>query len=181
MADIQSNIQVNLDASQALAQLKALQKQIATFHASVAAASASAAKAQASLQANLINSINATGKFRASFQEIKSSSEAFTDSLERNKFSTREYFRYAGGATKTFGRLFKSEFDTIGKVAEERVKTMQTQYIKMGRDAKGTMQAIAVTPKYLNLDDVQTKLQLTAQKQQLFNQLLRQGSTNLLN
>ena len=181
MADIQSNIQVNLDASQALAQLKALQKQIATFHASVAAASASAAKAQASLQANLINSINATGKFRASFQEIKSSSEAFTDSLERNKFSTREYFRYAGGATKTFGRLFKSEFDTIGKVAEERVKTMQTQYIKMGRSANGAIRAIAVRPLTLDMDNLATKTALAAQRQQLLNQLLKQGSTNLLN
>jgi len=181
VADIQSNIQVNLDATQALAQLKALQRQLAQFHTSIAASTAAAAKAQANLQDNLINSINATGKFSASLQQIKSTSEAFTDSLERNKFSTREYFRYAGGATKTFGRLFKTEFDTIGKVAEERVKTMQTQYVKMGRTASGAVKAMAVRPLTLDMENLATKTAIAAQKQQLFNQLLKQGSTNLLN
>jgi TP901 family phage tail tape measure protein len=93
----------------------------------------------------------------------------------------REYFRYAGGATKTFGKLFKSEFDTIGKVAEERVKRLQTQYIKMGRDASGAMQAISITPTSLNMQDYGTKTAIAAQKQALFNQLMKQGSTNLLN
>jgi len=181
VADIQSNIQVNLDATQALAQLKALQRQLAQFHTSIAASTAAAARAQANLQDNLINSINATGKFSASLQQIKSTSEAFTDSLERNKFSTREYFRYAGGATKTFGRLFKTEFDTIGKVAEERVKTMQTQYVKMGRTASGAVKAMAVRPLTLDIENLATKTAIAAQKQQLFNQLLKQGSTNLLN
>jgi hypothetical protein len=53
---------------------------------------------------------------------VKTSAESFTDSLEKNKFSMREYFRYAGASTKTFGKLFKSEFDTIGKVAEEELR-----------------------------------------------------------
>ena len=181
MADIQSNIQVNIDASEALAQLKALQRQISTFHTSLAKNSAQAARAQQDLQSNLINSINATGKFSAGIREIKSTTESFTDSLEKNKFSTREYFRFAAGSTRTFGKLFKSEFDTIGKVAEERVKTMQTQYIKMGRSANGALQSIAVRPLTLDMQDLSTKIALAAQKQQLFGQLLKQGSTNLLN
>ena len=181
MADIQSNIQVNIDASEALAQLKALQRQISTFHTSLAKNSAQAARAQQDLQNNLINSINATGKFAAGIREIKSTTESFTDSLERNKLSTREYFKFAAGSTRTFGKLFKSEFDTIGKVAEERVKTMQTQYIKMGRSANGALQSIAVRPLTLDMQDLSTKIALAAQKQQLFGQLLKQGSTNLLN
>ena len=181
MADVQSNIQVNLDATQALAQLKSLQAQLAQFNNSIATTNKAAARAQANLNSNLINSINATGKFQASITSIKSSTDAFTDSLERNKFSTREYFRYAGGATKSFGKLFKTEFETIGKVAEERVKTMQTQYIKMGRDANGAIRSIAIRPLALDMDNLATKTALAAQKQQLLNQLLKQGSTNLLN
>jgi TP901 family phage tail tape measure protein len=93
----------------------------------------------------------------------------------------REYFRYAGASTKTFGRLFKSEFDTIGKVAQERVKTLQTQYIKMGRNASGAMEAIAIRPTSLNMQDYGTRTAIAAQKQALFNQLMKQGTTNLLN
>jgi TP901 family phage tail tape measure protein len=181
MADVNANIGVHIDTSGALAELKALQRQLANFHSSVSKSSAAAAMAQKGLQTNLLNSINATGKFRAQMGLVRTSTESFTHALETNKLSMREYFRYAGGSTKTFGRLFKQEFNTIGKVAEERVKKMQTQYIKMGRDASGAMKAISITPNTLNMKDYSTKLAVAAQKQALLNQLLKQGSTNLLN
>jgi TP901 family phage tail tape measure protein len=181
MADVNANIDINIDSSNALAQLKSLQRQIAQFHTSIAKSSEAAAIAQRGLQKNLLNSINSIGAFTAEMRTVKTSAESFTDSLEKNKFSMREYFRYAGASTKTFGRLFKSEFDTIGRVSEERVKRLQTQYIKMGRDANGAMKAISIMPTELNMGDYNTQVQLAAQRQALFNQLMKQGSTNLLN
>ena len=181
MADVNANIDINIDSSNALAQLKSLQRQISQFHTSIARSSEAAALAQKGLQKNLLNSVNAIGSFTAEMRTVKTSAESFTDSLEKNKFSMREYFRYAGASTKTFGRLFKSEFDTIGKVSEERVKRLQTQYIKMGRDTNGAMRAMAIMPTQLNMSDYTTQVQMAAQKQALFNQLMKQGSTNLLN
>lgn len=181
MADVNANIDVNINTSEALAQLKSLQKQLSQFYASVSKSSATATMAQRDLQKNLLNSINSIGQFSAEFRTIKTTTESFTDSLEKNKFSMREYFRYAGASTKTFGKLFTSEFDTIGKVAEERVKRLQTQYIKLGRDTNGAMKAMAVIPSQLNMQDFGTQAQIAGQKQQLFNQLVKQGSTNLLN
>ncbi len=181
MADVNANIGVNIDTSEALAQLKALQRQISQFHSSIAKSSESAALAQRDLQKNFLNSVNSIGAFSAELRTIKTTAESFTDSLEKNKFSMREYFRYAGGATKTFGRLFRSEFDTINKVAEENVKRLQTQYIKMGRDASGAMRAIAIMPNELDMSNMSTQLQVASQRQAIFNQLIKQGSTNLLN
>jgi TP901 family phage tail tape measure protein len=181
MADVNANIGINIDSSNALTQLKALQRQISQFHTSISRSSEAAALAQRGLQKNLLNSINSIGAFSAEMRTVKTSAESFTNSLEKNKFSMREYFRYAGASTKTFGRLFKSEFDTIGKVSEERVKTLQTQYIKMGRNVNGVMEAIAIRPTSLNMQDYGTKTAIAAQKQALFNQLMKQGSTNLLN
>ena len=181
MADVNANIGVHIDTSAALAELKNLQRQLANFHASIAKGSAASAMAQKSLQTNLLNSINATGKFTAQMGVVRTSTESFTHALEKNKLGMRDYFRYAGASTKTFGRLFKQEFDTINKVAEDRVKKMQTQYIKMGRDASGAMKAMAITPTSLNMKDYATQTAMAAQKQALFNQLVRQGSTNLLN
>jgi TP901 family phage tail tape measure protein len=181
MSDVNAKIGVQIDTSQALAELKGLQRQLALFHTSVSKGSASAAAQQRNMQQNLLNSINATGKFSAQMGVVRTSTESFTHSLEKNKLSMREYFRFAGGSTKTFGRLFKTEFDTIGKVAQERVKKLQTQYIKLGRDASGAMKAISVTPTSLNMKDYGTQIAMAAQKQALFNQLLKQGSTNLLN
>jgi TP901 family phage tail tape measure protein len=181
MADIESNIKVNIDTSDALSQLKLLQQQISVFQQAMKNAGAQNAQAAAQMQQNLMTSINATGKFNASIQTIKTSAESFTQALEKNKLSTGEYFRYAGGASKTFGKLFKAEFDTIQQVAVDRVKTIQTQYIKLGRDASGAMKAISVRPLALDMDNLGTKTQIAAQKQQLFNQLMKQGSTQLLN
>jgi len=147
----------------------------------MAKGSATAAAQSAQLQQSLINSINATGKFSASMKTVKTSTESFTEALEKNKMSMGQYFKYAGASTKTFGKLFSSEFNTIEKVARERVKTLQTQYIKMGRDANGAMKAISVRPLALDMDNLATKTAIAAQKQQILNQLLKQGSTNLLN
>ena len=181
MADIQSNIQINVDTSQALSSIKLLQSQISAFNTQMAKSGAAANAAAANMQQNLINSINQTGKFTAQMKTIKTTTESFTTALETNKLSMKEYFRYAGASTKTFGKLFKTEFDTITKVSRERVKDLQTQYIKMGRDANGAMKAIAVRPLALDMDNLATKTAMAAQKQALLNQLLRQGSTNLLN
>ena len=181
MADAQSNIKVSIDTAEALANIKNLQRQISAFHTSMAKGGAAANAVTAQMQQSLINSVNATGKFSAQMKTIRTTTESFTNALEKNKFSMGEYFRYAGGASKTFGRLFKSEFDTINKVARENVKDLQTQYIKMGRDANGAMKAIAVRPLSLDMNDLATKTMIASEKQALLNQLLKQGSTNLLN
>jgi hypothetical protein len=181
MADANANIRIDVDTSEALAQIKALQRQISLFHTSMSQSGKAAASQAAKMQSNLINGINATKGFTAGMVNIESSTEAFTRSLEKNKFSMGEYFRYAGASTKTFGRLFKTEFETIGKVARERVKDLQTQYIKMGRGANGALQAIKIRPTTLDMKDLGTQTAIAAQKQQLFNQLVKQGSTNLLN
>jgi TP901 family phage tail tape measure protein len=181
MADIQSNINVNINTSEALASIRTLQRQISAFYESMARSGAAASAAASNMQNNLINTINQTGKFSASIKTIASTTEAFTTSLEKNKLSMGQYFKFAGGASKTFGKFFKTEMDTIDKVARERVKTLQTQYIKLGRDASGALKSIAIRPLTLDMKDLGTQTAIAAQKQQLMNQLLKQGSTNLLN
>ena len=182
MADAESNIRIDIDATAALDTLKNLQRQISVFHQNLAA-SGNAANRQVSenLQRNLINNINATGKFSASLESVKSTADNFTTSLEKNKFSLGEYFRYGIASTRNFGKVFRSEFETIEKTARERVKTLQTQYIKLGRDASGAIQTIQVRPLTLDMENLATKTAMAAQKQQILNQLLKQGSTNLLN
>ena len=181
MADIESNINLDIDASGAIASLKELQRQISVFQTSMAKTGAISSARLSDMQQNLVSSINATGQFTASIQRVKTTTESFTTALEKNKLSLGQYFRYSLGATKTFGKGFKTEFDTIEKVARERVKTLQTQYIKLGRDASGAMQAIAIRPQVLDMKDLGTQTAIAAQKAQLFNQLMQQGSTNLLN
>ena len=181
MADINPNIKVNIDTSNALASLRALQGEISKLSKELKASSALNAQQAENFQRNLIADINATGKFSASIRTIQSSTESFTSALEKNKLSLGQYFKYGMASTKTFGSMFKNEMGVLDKVARERVKTLQTQFISMGRDASGALKAIAVRPLRLDLNDLATQQAMNAQKQQIFNQLLKQGSTNLLN
>ena len=181
MADVESNIKIGIDTGEALRQLKALQRQISAFHTSMAKTGAAGVAVSNNLSQNLANQINAGGKFYAEMKKIRTTTDAFNTALEKNQFTMKEYFRYAGASTKTFGKLFKSEFDTINKVARENVKTLQTQYIKMGRDASGALKAMSIRPLALDMNDYATKTAMAAQRQALLNQLLKQGSTNLLN
>jgi len=181
MADVESNINIDINTSDALASLRTLQREISNFHQVMSKTGAVSNAKLADMQNNLINGINSTGKFTATLQRVTTTTESFTNALEKNKLSMGQYFRYAAGSTKTFGRLFRTEFDTIEKVSRERVKTLQTQYIKLGRDASGAMKAIAVRPQVLDMQNLGTQTAIAAQKAQLFNQLMKQGSTDLLN
>jgi TP901 family phage tail tape measure protein len=181
MADVESNINVNIDTSSALASIRRLQSELSAFHTSMAKGGAAAAATSAQLQQGLMNSLNATGQFTASMKRVSSTTESFTSSLEKNKLSMREYFRYSAGSFKTFSTIFTKEFNTIEKVARERVKTLQTQYIQVGRDASGAMKAIAIRPQVLDMNDLGTKTAIASQKMQILNQMVKQGSTNLLN
>ena len=181
MADIQSNIRINVDTSVGIAEIKNLQRQIAELNAQLLKSGAQQARAAQGIQRNLINNVNASGDFAARVRTISSTTESFTNALERNKLSMGQYFKYATGSTKTFGKIFKNEFNTIQKVAESRVKTLQTQYVKLGRDANGAMKAISVRPLALDMKNLATQTAIAAQKQQLFNQLIKQGSTSMLN
>jgi TP901 family phage tail tape measure protein len=179
--DVRANIDLNIDTSKALSGLKALQSQLSALHTQLSSLGPAQRSSAGAIQRQLVDNINATGKFAASMTTVKTTAESFTTALEKNKLTMGEYFRYAGGASKSFGRNFAREFATIEKVAVERVKTLQTQYIKLGRDANGAMKAIAVRPLALDMDNLQTKTAIAAQKQLLLNQLLKQGSTQMLN
>jgi TP901 family phage tail tape measure protein len=179
--DVQANIGLNIDTSKALTGLKALQSELSALHTQLSRLGPTQRAQAAGVQRSLIDNINATGKFAASMTTVRTTAESFTNALEKNKLTMGEYFRYAGGASKSFGRNFAREFATIEKVAVERVKSLQTQYIKLGRDANGAMRSIAVRPLTLDMDNLQTKTAIAAQKQQLLNQLLKQGSTQMLN
>jgi hypothetical protein len=181
MADIQSNINVNVDTSGAISAIKNLQREISAVQQELNRGTATQVSAAAKQQQNLINNLNATRMFSAEIKNIKTTTESFTTALEKNKLSLGQYFRYSIAATKSFGGAFQTEMNVVDKVARERVKSLQTQYIKLGRDANGAMKAIAVRPLMLDMDNLATKTAIAAQKQQIFNQLIEQGSTNLLN
>lgn len=190
MADVNSNININFNTAAALAQLRQLQAGLSKFHQSLAEGNLAAANAQKGLNAQLLQSIGATGKFSASQVKVAGSTLAFTSALEKNKLSLREYYRYTMAAatanTRVMGKAFAQEREIINRARRDRVKALQAQYIQMNKANAGFMDAIKIMPKSLAMasgkfTELGTRIQYAAQRQQFLNQLLKQGSTQLLN
>jgi TP901 family phage tail tape measure protein len=179
--DTNSNIFINIDTSQAMTQLRLLEKELTTLNRSLIVGTKTAAAAQSKYAQSLLHNVNATGQWTASMTRMSTASEQFAKNLDRQKLSLKEYFRYGAASTKTFGKMFGSEFDTIGKLVDKRVKTLQQQYVQLGRDAQGAMNAMKFNPKALNYGNVTTQLMAATQRQQIFNKLVDDGSTKLLN
>jgi TP901 family phage tail tape measure protein len=190
VADVNSNIGINFDTRAALASLRKLQAGLSTFNQSLTQGNVAAMNAQKGLNERLMQSINATGKFVASQKEIATSTASFTSALEKNQLSMRQYFRYTAAAatanTKVFKGMFAQEREVINRARKDRVKLLQSQYIQLGNANGDLVKVLQVVPKHLQMTngkytDYATRVQMAAQRQQFLNQLLKQGSTNLLN
>ena len=190
MADVNANIGINFDTSQALAQLRQLQAGLSRFNQTLTQGNVAAMQAQKGLNDQLMQAINATGKFVATQKEVATSTSSFTKALEKNQLSMREYFRYTVAAatanTKTFKGMFAQEREIINRARKDRVKLLQSQYIQMQAANGDMIKVLQVIPKHLQMaggkyTDYATRMQMAAQRQQFLNQLLKQGSTQLLN
>ena len=190
MSDVNANISINFDTGQALASLRQLQAGLSRFNQSLTQGNVAAANAQKGLNDQLMQAINATGKFVATQKDIATSTSSFTSALEKNQLSMREYFRYTAAAatanTKVFKGMFAQEREIINRARKDRVKSLQAQYIQLSDASGNFVKTLQVVPKHLKMvngeyADYATRTQMAAQRQQFMNQLLKQGSTQLLN
>ena len=180
MADVNAIINIDINSSSALLNLKRLESQIDQFNRSVSTSNATAAASQQGLNRALLDGINNTGLFTSKIVPVESSMKRFSTSLDEGRLSLGEYTRYAGSQLPGLSRVFRKEFDSIEQVATSRVKSMQTQYLALGKTVDGVTRTIASTPTGL-ARGMATDLAMTQQRQQIFNKLLDDGSTKLLN
>ena len=179
--DTNTNIFIGIDTTQAMAQLRALEKELTALNRAMIVGTTTAAREQARYAQSLMHNVNATGLWTASTLKMSSATEQFATRLDRQRLSLKEYYRYGMASTRTFGRFFGSEFNTVSKLIDNRVKTLQQQYVQLGRDAQGAMNAMRFRPKNLNYSDLTTRLMLATQRHQLLNKLIDDGATKLLN
>jgi hypothetical protein len=106
MADVNSNIFINIDTAQAMSALRGLDKQLSAFNRSMIVGTKAAQAAQADFTRSLLHNVNATGAFTGSMTKMSTATDQFTERLERGRLSLREYYRYGMASTRTFGRFF---------------------------------------------------------------------------
>ena len=177
MNDVVSNIRVDLDVQDPIRGLRTLQTEVSNFSRAINTANQEAVNQQNRLVASMRNSIDVTGAFSSEIVNVESSISRLGKSIDKGKLSLGEYFKYGAAASGRFGRVFKREHDEIMGVAENRVKRLQTQYIALEKSVGGVTKTLAARPMHLFNADVA----IATQRQQLFNKLLSDGSTSLIN
>lgn len=180
MADVNANIDINIDSSNAVANLRRLEVAINEYQRNIASANTAAANSSAALNRALVDGINNTGMFSAKIAPATDSIGRFTTALEKNKLSLGEYTKYAASQLPGLSRVFRREFDTMQQVAESRVKKMQTQYLALGQTVDGTARSISMMPRGL-APGYATDVAIATQRHQMFNKMIDDGSTKLLN
>lgn len=175
--DVNANIRIDLDTSEAVAALRNLQAQISAFNQSVIKSNASAVAAQQGMLSTLTAQIGASRQFTTSMVNVETSVSKLGRAIDKNRLTLGEYFRYGAASSRTFGRLFATEHNAIMDLAADRVKRLQTQYIAMGEAQNGVTRAMAIRPVGLFNADMAVGIQ----RQQIFNKLLHDGSTSLVN
>jgi hypothetical protein len=190
VSDVNANIGIHFDTATALSELRRLQAGLSKFNQSLTQGNIAAENAQKGLNSQLIQSINQTGKFIASQKDVHTSTAAFTSALEKNQLSLKQYFRYTAAATSLNSNVLKNFFaqekEILQRASKDRVKTLQSQYVQLTNANGQLVKTLQVMPKHLQMTngaytDYATRVQMAAQRQQFLNQLLKQGSTQLLN
>jgi TP901 family phage tail tape measure protein len=177
LANVNANINVTVTTQ--ADQIRRLTADIAKLNKQAFAAGSAAAAIQRQNNNALIEGAKASGQFSTSIVPVSSAVDRFSTSLENNKLSLGQYTRYAASQLPGMRKVFTKEFDMINSVAQDRVRRLNTQFISLGQSANGMQQALALTPR--SLDQFAAKSAIALQRQQIFNRLLRDGSTSLLN
>lgn len=177
MSSVNANINVIVNTAQATSQIRALQAQINSLNKTMAASgSASLAGLQGAYNKSLMDGAVASGRFSAKTVPMSHSIENFSKSLDKGKLSLGQYSRGVASQMPGLRRVFTREFDMMTRVAESRVKRLQTQYTAMGNAQK----AMALTPTGLPANAA-SSMAVAAQKSMMFNKMIADGSTKLLN
>ncbi len=177
---VRTSIQIDIDTASAVAQLRTLESQISQFNSRIISSNDTMRNALNANTKALRSQIGDIGQFSTEIKTMQTSVGRFSAGLEKGKLSFGEYFRYGLASTKKFGSAFSKELDTINAVAEDRVKRISTRYVGLGKEIGGMQKVLAIRPEILP-EGLNTNLAMAAQRQQIFNQLLRQGSTHLVN
>ena len=175
--NVNASIRVNLDTSEALSSLQSLQTRISSFNKSVIQSNAQAVAAQRGLLSNFQAEIGSSRQFSTSIRTSATEVSRLQTAIDKNKLSTGQYFKYAAASSKNFGKIFTQENEKITRLATERVRSLQTQYIALGEAQGGMQKSLLVKP--LNLFNANAAI--SVQKMQIFNKLLRDGGTSILN
>jgi TP901 family phage tail tape measure protein len=173
MADVNATFNYDANFGSALSQIKALSKELSVLNNSFNSLDKNARVLRNDIANTFTSAVGQIGGFSAKTVTITSDLDNFGKSLDRSKLKLRDYYREA---TRAF-----SANSNARKLAEDQVRRTKGQLVELGMDAEGRRKGILVTPMRLDMTDMNNQLQVARKQFDIFNRLIQDGATSLIN
>lgn len=170
MADITTTFRYDGDFGPLKAQIKALSRDISDINAQFKSFDTIATKAMYGAAKAFRGDVSHITGYKTSVVDLSHALDRFGTAITRQKLSLREYAKEAAGA-------FKST-SNARLLAEREVARMQSSLIQFGAS---TGKGMLVTPLANNMSDLATKTAIARKQFDIFNTLVQDGATKLIN
>jgi TP901 family phage tail tape measure protein len=126
-----------------------------------------------SLASSFASDLGKIGGWNAKMVEMTDSVDNFGQSLLKQKLTLKQYAKEAVGAF--------TESSNAHKLAIREVSRGMSQLVSLGKGMDGKQMGMMITPATINLKDFNTQLAVNRKQWSIFNSLVQDGTTHLIN
>jgi TP901 family phage tail tape measure protein len=126
-----------------------------------------------SLATSFASDLGKIGGWNAKMVELTDSVDQFGQSLLKQKLTLKQY------AQEAIGAFTKSS--NAHKLAVREVAREMSQLVTLGKGMDGKQMGMMITPATINLKDFNTQMAVSQKQWSIFNSLVQDGTTHLIN
>lgn len=126
-----------------------------------------------SLASSFASDLGKIGGWNAKMIELTDSVDQFGQSLLKQKLTLKEYAKEAIGAF--------TQSSNAHKLAVREVAREMSQLVTLGKGMDGKQMGMMITPATINLKDFNTQMAVSQKQWSIFNSLVQDGTTHLIN
>lgn len=172
MASVTATINVQINAANAAGQLAALQGKVAALNKGLMATTTGGVIAQEKALRRMSNVLNSSGMFTTGIRNVHTEMGLMHKEFDRGVTSLQNYRKNSYSWSR--------DHSSINRLAADRVRMLQSQYIALGKEMNGVQRAMEIKPDRM-MREFGADAEFAHQKAVLFRRNLQMGSTALVN
>lgn len=172
MASVTATINVQINAANAAAQLTALQGKVAAMNKGMLAATAGGVMAQEKAIRRMGNVLSGSGMFTTGIRNVHTELGRMHQEFDRGSTTLQKY--------RQNSRMWGRDHSAINRMAADRVRMLQSQYVALGKEMNGVQKSMQIKPDRM-MREFGADAMYAHQRAMLFRRNLQMGSTALVN
>lgn len=172
MASVTATINVQINAANAAAQLAALQGKVANMNKGMLAATGAGVMAQEKAIKRMGNVLSGSGMFTTGIRNVHTELGRMHQEFDKGTTTLQKY--------RQNSRMWGKDQSNISRMAADRVRMLQSQYVALGKEMNGVQKAMQIKPDRM-MREFGADTEFAHQKAVLFRRNLQMGSTALVN